>query len=108
MEWLYYKLNADHTVSACTPVQAEVSLRRHDSRRVAEDVWDEKRVSTVFLVIDHQYGSGPPLLFETMVFHTGEQDNPHEDHYCERYSTWEEALVGHQEVVRKLKAGEDL
>lgn len=26
------------------------------------------RVSTVFLGLDHQFGDGPPLLFETMVF----------------------------------------
>ena len=25
-------------------------------------------VSTVFLRIDHSFGSGPPLLFETMIF----------------------------------------
>jgi hypothetical protein len=47
-------------------------------------------VSTVFLGIDHNFGNGPPLLFETMVF-GGEYDG-----YCKRYSTWEEAEGGHK------------
>lgn len=29
------------------------------------------RVSTVFLAIDHQFGTGPPVLWETMVFGDG-------------------------------------
>ena len=51
-------------------------------------------VSTVFLGIDHRFGgSGPPLLFETMIF-----GGPH-DEYQQRYSTWEEAEVGHRKAV---------
>lgn len=42
-------------------------------------------VSTVFLVLDPQFGPGPPLLFETLVF-GGEFDEE-----MERYSTWKEA-----------------
>ena len=56
------------------------------------DVW----VSTVFLGLDHSFGSGPPLLFETMAFmgeHGFEQD---------RYSTWEEAEQGHKNMVAKI------
>ena len=48
------------------------------------------RVSTVFLGLDHSYGDGPPLLFETMIF-----GGPH-DEYQERYSTWDEAEEGHK------------
>lgn len=47
-------------------------------------------VSTVFLGLDHSFGSGPPLLFETMVF-----DEQRNEMYCERYSTWEQAVAGH-------------
>lgn len=50
-------------------------------------------VSTVFLGIDHQYGEGEPLLFETMIF--GINDNE----YQERYSTWEEAEAGHEKAI---------
>jgi hypothetical protein len=50
-------------------------------------------VSTVWLGLDHRFGSGPPLIFETMVF-----GGP-EDQYQERYSTAEQARQGHEAVV---------
>ena len=55
-------------------------------------------VSTVHLVIDHQYGDGPPLIFETMVFGDGEGD-------CERYSTEQQAREGHTRMVAQVAAG---
>lgn len=55
------------------------------------------QVSTVFLHIDCNYGTGKPELFETMVF-GGEYD----EHQW-RYATWDEALKGHWEVVGKAK-----
>lgn len=58
-----------------------------------------EEVSTVFLGINHQWGDGPPILFETMVF-GGEFD---EDQY--RYSTWDEAVKGHNRVVETVMAG---
>jgi hypothetical protein len=54
-------------------------------------------VSTVFLGLDHQFGEGPPLIFETMVF-GGPLDQQEE-----RYSTWEEAEAGHKHWVEKAK-----
>ena len=53
-------------------------------------------VSTVFLGLDHQWGDGPPLLFETMVF--GGEFNGEMD----RYSTWEEAEIGHKTMCEKV------
>jgi len=47
-------------------------------------------VSTVFLGLDHQWGDGPPLLFETMVFWPGEGG-----YEQERCSTWLEAQRQH-------------
>ena len=70
------------------------------SRVVEQTMIGEVKVSTIFLGLDHQYGDGPPLLFETMIF-----GGP-EDGYQERYSTWEEAEKGHKttcELVKKLK-----
>jgi hypothetical protein len=51
-------------------------------------------VSTVFLGIDNNWGEGPPLLFETMVF-DHRSDEPGLDLYMDRYSTWDEAAAGH-------------
>lgn len=55
------------------------------------------RVSTVFLGIDHQFGDGPPLLFETMIF-GGELDGEQQ-----RYSTWDEAKAGHDRAVNNIR-----
>jgi hypothetical protein len=55
---------------------------------------NDAEVSTVFLGLDHSFGmGGPPLLFETMIF-GGKSDGEQW-----RYSTWEEAEKGHDEVV---------
>lgn len=37
-------------------------------RRVFETCAGDYRVSTVFLGLDHSFGHGPPILFETMIF----------------------------------------
>lgn len=52
-------------------------------------------VSTVFLGMDHSWGDGPPLLFETMVFHDGDGT----DQY--RYPTREDAWEGHRMAVQR-------
>lgn len=61
-------------------------------------------VSTVFLVINHQFAPDlPPLLFETMLF-TG--DPNHEfDMWLDRYTTEEQAKAGHAAIVEGLRAG---
>jgi len=57
-------------------------------------------VSTVFLGLNHRFGPGPPLLFETMVFpREGEYDELGTD----RYSTWVEAEEGHAKMVHKWR-----
>lgn len=56
-------------------------------------------VSTVWLGLDHNWGDGPPLIFETMVFGYGD------DEYQWRYSTKEDAAAGHAEVLAAVQAG---
>lgn len=65
-----------------------------DAKRVALTEHDGVSVSTVWLGLDHQYGDGPPLIFETMIF-GGDHDE-----YQWRYSTEAEALVGHEAACR--------
>lgn len=72
-----------------------------NSRRVAEDIIGDTRISTVFLGIDHSFWGGIPILFETMVF-GGEHDG-----YQERYCTWEQAEKGHQGVIELVSRRED-
>jgi hypothetical protein len=65
-------------------------------RTVAKTVLaDGTRVSTIFLGTDHQFGDGPPLLFETMIFH----GDPGTGDECWRYPTRAEALEGHAAAV---------
>jgi hypothetical protein len=68
-----------------------------DKRRVAFTEIGGVKVSTVFLGIDHSFGGGAPVLFETMIF-GGEHDK-----YQERYCTLEEAMIGHEKAVSLVK-----
>jgi hypothetical protein len=70
-------------------------------KRVAEDRIGEAWISTVFLTVDHQFGDGPPILFETMIF-----GGPYADAQW-RYATWDEAVAGHARVVTALRDGID-
>lgn len=72
-----------------------------DSRRVGDTQIGDTRISTVFLGIDHSHFMGRPLLFETMIFSNNEDNG-----YQERYSTWEEAIEGHNKTVELVKSGE--
>jgi hypothetical protein len=58
-------------------------------------------VSTAFLGLDHQWGTGPPLLFETMVFSGGSGGI-----HC-RYSTWADAEVQHGKIVAALEKAQN-
>ncbi len=56
------------------------------------------QVSTVFLGLDHSFGRGIPILFETMIF------GGKHDQYQERYATWNEAEAGHKQAVELAKS----
>ena len=74
-----------------------------------------KLVSTVWLGLDHSFGGGPPVIFETMVFPIGPDGEMIPSEIAtDRYCTEEEALKGHEEmclsyirplelIVRKLE-----
>ena len=68
-----------------------------EGRRVAKTVVGNVEVSTVFLGLDHNFGEGPPILYETMVF-----GGPL-DHEEDRYSTAEEAKKGHEAMVERVR-----
>lgn len=57
---------------------------------------DSVEVSTVWLGMNHRFGDGPPLIYETMVF-----GGPMAEAQW-RYSTKEEAWRHHDEVVRMV------
>ena len=66
-------------------------------RKVAKDSIGDVDISTVFLGLDHNWGDGPPLLFETLVF-GGSMDGE-----MERYPSWTDAVMGHKRMVKLVK-----
>ena len=76
-------------------------------RHIAETTLpDGTWVSTVWLGLDHNFGRGVPVIFETMVFpHKDDNSNEQEQ---ERYSTLEEALNGHTRMVQKYTQQQSL
>jgi hypothetical protein len=64
---------------------------------------DGKWVSTVHLGINVQFGDGPALWYETMVFPGPDQWSELD---CDRYSTPEEAREGHARMVAKWSEGQ--
>jgi len=54
-------------------------------------------ISTVWIGIDHSFGQGPPLIFESMVF----GPDSSRDLDCMRYATREQAEEGHSVLVTR-------
>lgn len=84
-------------------------------RRVAEDFTKHYHISTVFLGLDHSWGRGPPILFESMVFERqaeiqevfGKLRPVHEDVEQWRYATWDDAVTGHKAILRRYRRAEE-
>ena len=91
---MYYVLEGHETKKVDHMTWAKMFEEK--DRHVAEEMIGDVRISTVFLGLDHAFGSGPPLLFETMVF-GGSLDQEQD-----RYSTWAEAEVGHKDMVNRV------
>lgn len=96
----HYVLEADHSVRPAGLMEWAVFFEDMANRRVALDRIGDASVSTVFLGLDHSFGGGPPLIFETLIS-GGEHD---QDMW--RYSTWDEAIAGHQAAVELARGSE--
>ena len=73
-------------------------IEDEDYRRVASTKIGSFWISTVWLGLDHNWDpDGPPAIFETMIF--DQSDRPFHDLECRRYSTEEQALLGHDNMV---------
>lgn len=87
------------------PVAADIQtwaefFEHHGRRRVAQTyLWLPWRthISTVFLGLDHGFGEGSPIVFETMIFGGSETG------YQERYTSWVEAEEGHKRAVLRAR-----
>ena len=68
-----------------------------ETRFVARHEHDGHTYSTVFLALDHNFGGGKPILYETLVFPEGSLSEV----WGTRYHTREEALAGHFAKLRE-------
>lgn len=88
----YYILGPDGEPTTCDDAIEWGRWFETSDRSVARFTFGSIDVSTVFLGLDHSFGVGPPLLFETLIFggeHEGEM---------RRYATREAALAGHRQM----------
>lgn len=76
-------------------------LTRDEYKRVAYDTVGDVAISTIWLGIDHQFGEGPPLIFETMIF--GIDSDLDQEQW--RYSTEAEAIAGHKRAMEMVRDG---
>ena len=116
----HYILSDDgRTPLPCDLMTWAIWLESDLRKRVLRQIYIKHRgcwyfVSTVFLGLNHRFGPGAPILWETMIFrekypphrrpHYARakervEDNPSTDIWCERYSSYEEALAGHTRAV---------
>jgi hypothetical protein len=95
-----YYLNEDKTYRPAELMEWAEQFEYMD-RHVGNDMIEGKHVSTVWLGIDHGFMGGDPLVFETMVF---SEHDPWTDIYMDRYSTWHEAVAGHQKAIEWVLA----
>jgi hypothetical protein len=94
----YYTLDSNKQSIPCNVLEWARFFNDIGNRRVAFTVLGDTNVSTVFLGLDHSFGGPVPVLFETLAH------NPiNEDELMERYTTWEEAVEGHNKMVEKIK-----
>lgn len=93
----YYTLNDDNIPVPSTFEGTMELWSNGEKRRVAKTVVGNATVSTVFLVINHSYNENSlPVLWETLVF-GGQYDGD-----GERYTSYEDAVIGHSNWVKKL------
>lgn len=92
-----YILDASGEPEYCDDLMTWGRWMETGDRIIAKDKpLDGVSVSTVFLGLDHSFGEGPPILFETMVF-GGEHDGE-----MERYTSKEAAIEGHKRMLQKV------
>lgn len=90
------------SAEAWVSLLGDMSYRRIARTKVlsAADPSKSFDVSTVWLGLDHSFGDGLPVIFETVVFAEGSSA----DETCQRYHSVEAARAGHVETVTVVAA----
>lgn len=90
----------DKKAIVCEDIHEWGRFMEDKNRIVKQETIGKADVSTVFLGLDHGFGEGEPLLFETMIF------GGKEEGYQDRCTTWEQAEEMHlkaKKILEKLK-----
>lgn len=101
----FYKLDENKRAVPCSAeewAEQRQRMRDNSSKNVSKDFVNGIEISTIWLGIDHGGNDNRPLVFETMVF---KPKSGGQECYCDRYSTWEEAQLGHQRAFQWVKEG---
>jgi hypothetical protein len=101
----YYKLDENKNAIPCSCREWADQLEqmsKDNNKHIADETIDGKRISTVWLGLNHNINDRTPHIFETMVFNG---DDYGHDIYCDRYSTYQEAEEGHKKAVQWVKDG---
>jgi hypothetical protein len=79
-------------VLAWAKLHSDEKYRRVDETTLSDGTW----ISTVWLGVNHRFlKDGPPLIFETMVFKSGDSID------VDQYATEADAIKGHRDMVAK-------
>jgi len=101
----FYRLDENKNAVPCDVIEwhnCRQEMEDKDKKHVARDSINDKYISTVWIGLNHQHEDKlPPLIFETMIF----SEESGIDEYCDRYSTWDETLAGHQRAIEWVKNG---
>jgi len=99
----HYYLHEDKSITPCSLAEwseQRQEMSRKRTKHVNDEMVDGKRVSTVWIGMNHSFKNGKPHILKTMVF-----SEKGDDIYCRRYSTWNEAVEGHKKAVQWVKDG---
>lgn len=91
MNWEQFGFRKDYDESNRNVKQENVTFEN-------KEYW----VSTVDLGLNHNFGEGNPLYYETMIFAVENGETNYHDLYCDRYETREEALKNHNEIIKNI------
>jgi hypothetical protein len=97
MPGMLYVLDADNRVHRAPLLEWAEWFETATNRVIGQTHVGRVYVSTVFLGIDHSFGVGRPVLFETMVF-GGPMDGEQW-----RWETYTQAQMGHRVAVASVK-----
>lgn len=98
---MWYILDDDKNPVACSIEESREFARDYSNKVVKQEQVGDYWVSTIFLGINHAFGRGAPLLFESMAFKEDETIGRDVDQ--ERYYTYQEAEEGHEAMVDKWR-----